>query len=67
MPMDRLISSYPLLFTLFSLGGAVFGMGEEAIPFVLIVVPVVIALGYDSIVAVMITYCATQIGLPLRG
>ena len=58
--MDRLI--IPLLFSLFSLGGAVFGMGEEAIPFVLIVVPVVIALGYDSIVAVMITYCATQIG-----
>lgn len=45
---------------LFSLGGAVFRMEREAIPFVLIVVPVVIALGYDSIVAVMITYCATQ-------
>lgn len=58
--MDKLI--IPILFVLFSLGGAVFGMGEEAIPFVLIVVPVVIALGYDSIVAVMITYCATQIG-----
>ena len=58
--MDTLI--IPVLFFLFSLGGAVFGMGEEAIPFVFIVVPVVIALGYDSIVAVMITYCATQIG-----
>ena len=58
--MDTLI--IPVLFFLFSLGGAVFSMGEEAIPFVFIVVPVVIALGYDSIVAVMITYCATQIG-----
>ena len=58
--MDTLI--IPVLFFLFSLGGAVFGMGEEAIPFVFIVVPVVIALGYDSIVAVMITYCATQVG-----
>lgn len=58
--MDVLI--IPILFFLFSLGGAVFGMGEEAIPFVFIVVPVVIALGYDSIVGVMITYCATQIG-----
>ena len=58
--MDYII--IPVLFILFSLGGAVFGMGEEAIPFVFIVVPVVIAMGYDSIVAVMITYCATQIG-----
>ncbi|MEA4871753.1 MAG: putative basic amino acid antiporter YfcC [Synergistaceae bacterium] len=58
--MDTLI--IPILFVLFSLGGAVFGMGEEAIPFVFIVVPVVISLGYDSIVAVMITYVATQIG-----
>lgn len=58
--METLI--IPVLFFLFSLGGAVFGMGEEAIPFVFIVVPVVIALGYDSIVAVMVTYCATQIG-----
>lgn len=58
--MDTLI--IPILFVLFSLGGAVFGMGEEAIPFVFIVVPVVISLGYDSIVAIMITYVATQIG-----
>lgn len=52
----------PILFLLFSLGGAVFGMGEEAIPFVMIVVPMVIAMGYDAIVGVMITYVATQIG-----
>ncbi|MDF2531068.1 MAG: C4-dicarboxylate anaerobic carrier [Clostridia bacterium] len=52
----------PLLFFLFSLGGAVFGMGEEAIPFAMIVVPLTIALGYDAIVGIMITYGATQIG-----
>lgn len=52
----------PVLFILFSLGGAVFGMGEEAIPFVLIVVPMTVAMGYDAIVGIMITYCATQIG-----
>ncbi|MBP2026021.1 putative basic amino acid antiporter YfcC [Peptoniphilus stercorisuis] len=52
----------PVLFLLFSLGGAVFGMGEEAIPFVLIVVPMTVAMGYDAIVGIMITYCATQIG-----
>lgn len=52
----------PVLFILFSLGGAVFGMGEESIPFVLIVVPMTVAMGYDAIVGIMITYCATQIG-----
>ncbi len=52
----------PLMFFLFSLGGAVFGMGEEAIAFAMILVPLVIAMGYDSIVGVLITYVATQIG-----
>ena len=57
---DNLI--LPLLFVLFSLGGAIFGMGEEAIAFCIVLVPLVIALGYDSITAVLITYVATQIG-----
>lgn len=50
------------LFIAFSLGGAVFGMGEEAIVFVLIVTPALIRSGYDSITAVVCTYAATQIG-----
>ena len=52
----------PVMILLFSLGGAVFGMGEEAIPFALILVPVMVKLGYDGITGVMITYGATQIG-----
>lgn len=52
----------PIMFFLFSLGGAVFGMGEEAIPFVMILVPVMVAMGYDAITGIMITYVATQIG-----
>ena len=52
----------PLMFLLFSLGGAIFGMGEEAIAFCIVLVPLVIALGYDAITAVLITYVATQIG-----
>lgn len=52
----------PIMFILFSLGGAVFGMGEEAIPFVMILCPVCVALGYDSITALLISYVATQIG-----
>ncbi|MFW5951224.1 MAG: putative basic amino acid antiporter YfcC [Gemmatimonadota bacterium] len=52
----------PVMFVLFSLGGAVFGMGEEAIAFAMILVPLVVALGYDAIVGVLITYVATQVG-----
>lgn len=52
----------PMLFLLFSIGGAVFGMGEEAIPFTIIIVPIVIAMGYDAVVGILITYGATQIG-----
>ena len=50
------------LFATFSLGGAVFGMGEEAIPFVILLVPVLARLGYDSATAVLVTYAATQVG-----
>jgi len=52
----------PIVFFLFSLGGAVFGMGEEAIPFAMILIPIVIGLGYDSITGIFITYISTQIG-----
>ena len=58
--LERL--ALPCLFVLFSLGGATFGMAEECIPFAMIMVPFVIALGYDSIVAVVVTYVASQVG-----
>ncbi len=56
------VAIIPILFILFSLGGAVFGMGEEAIPFAMILVPLVIAMGYDAVVGILMTYVATQIG-----
>lgn len=58
--LERL--ALPMLFFVFSLGGATFGMSEEVIPFAMIMVPFVIALGYDSIVAVTVTYVASQVG-----
>lgn len=58
--LERL--ALPMLFVLFSLGGATFGMAEECIPFAMIMVPFVIALGYDSIVAITVTYVASQVG-----
>lgn len=50
------------LCVMFSAGGAVFGMGEEVIPFTLIVVPLLVTMGYDSITALLVTYVATQVG-----
>lgn len=56
------VAIIPIMFILFSLGGAIFGMGEEAIPFAMILVPVMVAMGYDAITGIMITYVATQVG-----
>ena len=47
---------------LFSLAGAVFGMSEETIPFVGIVVPLVVSLGYDAIMGLLVVYVASNIG-----
>ncbi len=52
----------PVMIFLFSLGGATFGMNEEIIPFVLIIVPICLALGYDSIVGVAIPLVGAHIG-----
>ncbi len=52
----------PVLFILFSLGGAVFGMGEEAIPFAMLIIPIVVGMGYDSVTGILLTYVPTQIG-----
>lgn len=52
----------PILFVIFSLGGAVFGMVEEALPFVMILIPIIIALGYDSITCLLVVYMPTQLG-----
>jgi uncharacterized ion transporter superfamily protein YfcC len=56
------LALFPVLFVLFSLGGAVFGMGEETIPLVLLLAPILVRLGYDSISVVLVTFVATQIG-----
>lgn len=50
------------LFVVFSLGGAIFGMGEETIAFVALLLPLVNRLGLPRECAVMCTYMASQIG-----
>lgn len=51
-----------ILFAMFSLGGAVFGMSEEVIPFVLMLLPVMKRLGYNNVTAFLVTFVASQIG-----
>lgn len=59
---DRPALLLSLLFVAFSLGGAVFGMGEETIAFLALLLPLVRKLGYPPEVGVMVTYLASQVG-----
>jgi uncharacterized ion transporter superfamily protein YfcC len=52
----------PVLMTIFSLAGSVFGMSEEVIPFVVICVPLALSMGYDSIVGVSIPFLGASAG-----
>lgn len=51
-----------LIMIMFSLFGAIFGMSEETIAFVIIFVPLAISMGYDSIVGVCMCYVAAHVG-----
>lgn len=59
---DRPTLLLSVLFVAFSLGGAVFGMGEETIAFLALLLPLVRKLGYPPEVGVMVTYLASQVG-----
>ena len=58
--VDNIIIS--LVMILFSLFGAIFGMSEETIAFVVVFIPLAIQMGYDSIVGVCMCYVAAHIG-----
>lgn len=51
-----------LIMIMFSIFGAVFGMSEETIAFIIILVPLSISMGYDSIVGVCLVYVAAHLG-----
>lgn len=51
-----------LIMTMFSFFGAVFGMSEETIAFAIIMVPLAISMGYDSIIGVCLVYVAAHLG-----
>jgi uncharacterized ion transporter superfamily protein YfcC len=51
-----------LIMLMFSLFGSVFGMSEETIAFVIILVPLAVSMGYDSIVGVCLCYLGAHLG-----
>ena len=51
-----------LIMLMFSIFGAVFGMSEETIAFIIVIVPLAISMGYDSITGLCLVYVAAHIG-----
>lgn len=51
-----------LIMLLFSIFGAVFGMSEETIAFIVIIIPLAISMGYDSITGVSMVFVAAGLG-----
>ena len=51
-----------LVMLLFSAFGSIFGMSEETLAFVIIIVPLAISMGYDSLTGLMMVYVAAHIG-----
>ncbi|HEM3528698.1 TPA: YfcC family protein [Streptococcus suis] len=51
-----------ILMPLFALGGSTYGMGEETMAFFPLLVPVMMAVGFDSITGVAIILLGSQIG-----
>lgn len=58
--VDNIIIS--LIMIMFSIFGAIFGMSEETIAFIIIFVPLAISMGYDSIVGVSMCFVAAGLG-----
>lgn len=52
----------PNFMVLFSPGGAIFGMAEEVIPFILIFVPLALALEYDTMTGIAIPFIGAGAG-----
>ncbi|PJE79672.1 hypothetical protein CI610_01346 [invertebrate metagenome] len=52
----------PILMFLFSLGGTIYGMAEESLAFYPLVLPVMIAAGYDAMTAVAVILVGAGVG-----
>ena len=56
---NLVIVSVMLLFSMF---GAVFGMSEETLAFIILFIPLAVSMGYDSITGVCMVYVAAHVG-----
>lgn len=52
----------PILMALFGLGGSTFGMSDELVPFYLLIMPIMFAIGYDSMTTFMTVCLAATVG-----
>jgi uncharacterized ion transporter superfamily protein YfcC len=52
----------PVLMFTFSLGGALFGMAEETLVFVMLTIPLAVALGFDTVTGIAIPFVGSQVG-----
>ena len=52
----------PIMMTIFALGGSTYGMAEETIAFLPLLIPVMIGIGFDSLTAVAIIIIGSQVG-----
>ena len=53
----------PFLMALFALGGTTYGMAEETLAFYVLLIPVMIAAGYDAVVAVSVILLGAGVGV----
>lgn len=53
----------PILMTLFAIGGTTYGMQEEAVAFYALVVPIMLAAGYNAMTAVMVIVLGGGVGV----
>ena len=59
----REIWMIPIMMTLFAIGGTTYGMAEETLAFYAILIPVMIAAGYDAVTGVAIILIGAGIGV----
>lgn len=52
----------PILMLLFGLGGSTFGMSDELVPFYLILMPIILSMGYDSMTVFLIVCGGATMG-----
>lgn len=53
----------PILMSIFAIAGAAFGIEEETLPFFLVLIPVLIAAGYDSLVGLSVIKIGAALGV----